>query len=222
MAGRLIRFYLDNGADTRLPGRAKHFRTSEIFPHGASHQPADTSNPFHQFPSLSTYVGGGLPVTVRNRSSRNATILDWEPGQDSLVDKAQTIENLPSILHEACHAGLATAVLLLLEAGADAKLPDEDGDTPLHPLARCNRGVGNQDFNVWDTLIKAFRTAGADINAVNKFGATPLIYAVMPHLGRSLEMVKALTMNGASFKDVSPDGRTLFHFLTDAENTYEW
>ena len=159
---------------------------------------------------------------MRNRSSRNATILDWEPGQDSLVDKAQTIENLPSILHEACHAGLATAVLLLLEAGADAKLPDEDGDTPLHPLARCNRGVGNQDFNVWDTLIKAFRTAGADINAVNKFGATPLIYAVMPHLGRSLEMVKALTMNGASFKDVSPDGRTLFHFLTDAENTYEW
>ncbi len=59
------------------------------------------------------------------------------------------------------------AALLLIELGADPKIPDLFGDTPLH------YAIKNQNIPVAESLIKA----GAGINEKDDNGATPLHYA---------------------------------------------
>lgn len=61
------------------------------------------------------------------------------------------------------------AALLLIELGADPKIPDLFGDTPLH------YAIKNQNIPVAESLIKA----GAGINEKDDNGATPLHYAAL-------------------------------------------
>jgi ankyrin repeat protein len=149
-------------------------------------------------PGLFDYANGFLPN-------------DWETG------------SLPiTMLEGACRQGLATAVLLLIRAGANINaMAASESNKPMHRLACC-ANPANHDFHVWDTLIKEFIRAGADVNAQNRLAKTPLCFAVSPRRGRNLDMVKALVMNGASWQHRDFEGKSMFHYLTDEDNTYEW
>ena len=55
----------------------------------------------------------------------------------------------------------------LIQSGADPKILDKDGETPIHHAAR---GFYNATAEIIRTLVKA----GVDVNARNKLGRTPL------------------------------------------------
>ena len=71
-------------------------------------------------------------------------------------------------LYYACMKGARDIVKLLIDAGADVSLANNQSLTPLHSMARS----GNKD------IIKLLLDAGADINATDKEGRTPLLYTV--------------------------------------------
>jgi ankyrin repeat protein len=126
-----------------------------------------------------------------------------------------------TMLEGVCDEGYATAILLLIKAGAKVDWQTSEGKTPLHRLASCKNPSGH-NFHVWDTLIKEFIKAGADINAVSETGDTPLLSAMFPHQYRSLDMVKALVMNGAWWDYKNQYGETMFHRLVVNGQTYRW
>jgi len=69
--------------------------------------------------------------------------------------------------------GVAKGVQLLLAHGADARAADEDGGTALHAAAQF--GFGTRDrlraVTLWDSLL----AGGADVDALNGAGLTPLL-----------------------------------------------
>ena len=75
------------------------------------------------------------------------------------------------------------AVGILLEAKADVKLPNENGATPLHIAADCNKEhfANEEKFAVYqkniETIIDDLLKKGADANADDKSGKTPIDYA---------------------------------------------
>lgn len=155
------------------------------------------------------------------RSHRQITSREQHMGIEPDYTAPKTPIELPSILHEACDEGLPTAVLLLIGNGANVRLEDSQGDTPLHLLACCKKPKPTEiGFHAWDALIKEFIKKGADVNAANQWRATALSYAVAPHPNRSLDMVKALTTNGANFHHRDDRGRTLFHILVNEHDSY--
>ena len=82
------------------------------------------------------------------------------------------------------------AVSSLLEGGADANAPEEDGATPLHWAVRWD------DLQAADLLLGA----GADAGAANDYGVTPLSLAC---INRNPAMVGKLLAAGAD-----PDAAT--------------
>lgn len=63
-------------------------------------------------------------------------------------------------------------VQFLFDNGADIKLPDKDGDTPLYLLIK-KVDLGHVE-NEYKKILEKFLQRGADVNAKNKYGQTPL------------------------------------------------
>ena len=84
----------------------------------------------------------------------------------------------------------------LVELGAEVNVHDVAGYTPLH---YC---FSRQDVNVVYEMGKKLVAKGAKVNAVNRFGATPLM---APVRGKDLEATKLLLQLGAdpSIKDLN-------------------
>src|ERR1700704_4847766 len=70
---------------------------------------------------------------------------------------------------EAVQAGTRGAAVKLIDQKVDVKSASADGTTALHWAAH------NGDADLVDRLIKA----GADVNAKNEFGSTPLVEAAL-------------------------------------------
>jgi ankyrin repeat protein len=90
---------------------------------------------------------------------------------------------------------MQTAALLLLEMGADPRIPDIYGQTPLHAA------IKNQNIPVAESLIKA----GAGINEIDDNGATPLHYAALHGFFYEADM---LLYYGADINIKAKDGTT--------------
>lgn len=92
------------------------------------------------------------------------------------------------------HARASKKIMLLLEAKADPKLPNNDGFTALHIAA----GEGN--LNVVASLL----AAGADVNSTNHIGLTPLMEASLKKRnwpeGLQEQLVQMLLKAGANIK----------------------
>ncbi len=71
------------------------------------------------------------------------------------------------VLHEAIRAGSPDTVKLLLAYGADPNKPDDDGDTPLHRIAKRLNFLGREELLESAELLAA---AGANSNIANKNG----------------------------------------------------
>jgi len=92
------------------------------------------------------------------------------PGAISLrQDRGRSTQLTP--LHFAAYLGRSQMVLALLVAGADPGLTDGEGMTPLHMTGMAVTTIDILDCA--DYLLKY----GADINAVDKQGRTPLGWA---------------------------------------------
>jgi ankyrin repeat protein len=87
----------------------------------------------------------------------------------------------------ACWKGRADLVSLLLERGANVKAVRSDGLNVLH--CACMNGAFGKE------IIPLLVKAGADVNAVDKFGKTALTYAITRSYDFGKEMLKYLPSN---------------------------
>lgn len=97
-------------------------------------------------------------------------------------------------LHAAAAAGSASAVRMLLEAGADARVRRDNGDTPLHRAATGE---------IAELLFLASRDVTADQH--NEFRQTPL------HCAQEREVTAVLLRCGASLSALDYRGSTPLH-----------
>jgi ankyrin repeat protein len=91
--------------------------------------------------------------------------------------------------------GLLCGVGAISAFGADARVPDPDGTTPLHWAAR------HDDLATAAALIKA----GADVKAANRYGVTPINLAAT---NGSAAMIRKLLDAGVDPNSATPSGET--------------
>jgi uncharacterized protein len=91
--------------------------------------------------------------------------------------------------------GLLWGVGAISAAGAEARLPDPDGTTPLHWAVR------HDDLKTAEALIEA----GADVKAANRYGVTPINLAAT---NGSAAMLRKLLEAGVDPNSAMPSGET--------------
>ena len=105
-------------------------------------------------------------------------------------------------LHYAARENMVSAVELLLDAGADANARTEHGKTPLHFSARCGQRTA------LPLLLK-----GANVNAVDNDGNTPLHSACLNPAFRIEEVVDLLLKRGGLEAAVNNASQTPLQLL---------
>lgn len=116
-------------------------------------------------------VGGGL---INARDSLGATVL---------------LTVVKSLTMSSCAAAVET-VRVLLAAGADPDMADEEGVTPLHWCVIVSAREGTPLLEVLQLLLRA----GADVNRADKDGWTPLYSCVYYNCP---QMIPPLLLAGA-------------------------
>lgn len=113
-------------------------------------------------------------------------------------------ENGRSLLSYAidnCEVNYIDVINILIDKGADVNLSGGVfNDSPLHRL--CARAHPNL------SLLQALISHGADINAPNNLGKTPVFYILFNF---SLPLLKLLSANGANILHLDNNGNTLLH-----------
>lgn len=102
-------------------------------------------------------------------------------------------------LHIAINANRFAAARVLLEAGADANVPDKRGNTPLHMVERLQSSVRKKEF------VQLLKDHGADLNIRNSDGEALLHIAVKK---RDDELIKFLLSLGVSSMVKNNEGKT--------------
>jgi ankyrin repeat protein len=115
-------------------------------------------------------------------------------------------------LYRAVRAIDLASVKLLVDAGANPALALKDGSTPLMAAAGLGAPRGGDeevteagDRNDPVEVMKLLVEKGADVNAVNNLGMTPMHYAVQRGVDRIIEY---LASKGARFDIKNKQGRT--------------
>ena len=157
--------------------------------------------------------GNGIPEAYLSLSTLHATIITG-----NLQITAELIKNGADVnkkiemdpdgnigstpLHLACTYFSEKIIFLLLDNGAICNTAKNDGRTPLHLAALKDKN---------GTVIRRMINAGADVNAKDKYGWTPLSCASR---NGHLDVVIALMGAGADLNAKTNDGSTLLHFAS--------
>jgi hypothetical protein len=188
------------------PGRAQRERTKELV------QAVTYSDAFTVKWLLSQGADAnakdvpGTPLVLRAISQRNSDIaaLLWKAGAETSLDSMLLIEAMNGHVNE---------VETLLRQGAKVNTPDEDGDAVLAYTAATRFDSPNIQ-----SVIRLLVRHGAQVNARNKKGLTPLISAADQG---SFHAVKALLHCGADVSAKDKEGDTALscaQFLWAAED----
>lgn len=118
-------------------------------------------------------------------------------------------EHGQTVLHYAAEF-FDTGILedLLASPKAEPDIRDEDGQTPLHHAALANR----------ERAVRLLLAKGADIDAVNKWGMTPLIRAAQTSLTEAGEAAQELMKRGADKDAQDERGRTALYYAATSPN----
>ena len=139
-------------------------------------------------------------ISKANESAEHASIANMLIRAYKLankdIDQVNNKGNSP--LHLAAENGCAGMVASLIRTHAYVKRTNIDGITPLH-LA-CSR---NGNVFVVEQLVRA----GADVNAYDKVGCTPLFYAIA---AEKTDIVRFLLSNGADVKNARAQHAMLY------------
>ncbi len=164
--------------------------------------PPDSENGVSHFDVVTLLVGKGADV--------NAQYAKRIPPR-----QAQGEINVPpgaTALYRAVRAIDFASVKLLIDAGANPALALKDGSTPLMAAAGLGAPRGGDeevteagDRNDPVDVMKLLVEKGADVNAVNDLGMTPMHYAVQRGSDR---IVEYLAGKGARFDIKNKQGRT--------------
>jgi ankyrin repeat protein len=108
---------------------------------------------------------------------------------------------LSSCTHATAGADIEGTFELLVAAGANVNLKNDQGQTPI--FSAC-----------WDgSAVALLAQAGADLNAKDKFGQTPLMHCVTP------DFAKAMIAAGADLSVRNREGHTAAEAARDMGNT---
>jgi len=108
-------------------------------------------------------------------------------------------------IFEAAETGDQETVARLLKADPKlVKATNAEGDTALHLAAGCRRGEASAL-----PLIRLLLESGADVEARNSSGQTPLLYSSYAGFQRAVEL---LLDKGATFRYQDRNGRTPLHY----------
>ncbi|CAB0044946.1 unnamed protein product [Trichogramma brassicae] len=143
-----------------------------------------------------------LTGTVREPANRPV-----EPINDRQY--ADTLDELNSIpLHWALRCSDEKAVKLLMTRGVNLNSPDEEGLAPLHLI--CMRRDNDYVVKLFFKISKEARKT-LQVNARDKFGRTPLHYAVAE--GCKKQIVRELLGRGADPNMANKEGSTPLHII---------
>ena len=109
-----------------------------------------------------------------------------------------------TILHNAARSGYGRLAALLLSAGQNPDVRDNDRETPLHYLAYATDKEKIDRLNI----ARLFVQAGANIDARNKNNRTPLYLAVK---GKCQQSALALIQCGANVNQTAGRGSILYY-----------
>ncbi len=112
-------------------------------------------------------------------------------------------------IHYLAQKGDIEAMQVLLDNKADINMRDKDGNNVVHYLVK-----GGMTNEVTNAFVDA---KGADLNAVNNMGQTPLMLAVKQ--GESWYVAKdckIVFQNDVNVQDI--DGKTVVHYVVEANN----
>jgi hypothetical protein len=118
------------------------------------------------------------------------------PGETRVFDCNKPDPHGDTALLLACKAGLLVLATMLMDAGANVSVANEQGDTAL--LLACKAGSLE--------LATRLKDAGADVSVANTQGETPLLAALA---AGNLELAKVLLRWGADVKAERRDGAGL-------------
>ena len=152
--------------------------------------------------SLCLAVLAGLVLAASNE---NPDVIALNLGSVAHFEAKPNITGTP--LHvAAAYNGFLSSTTDLLDAGADPKARDEDGNTPLHWAAGFN----------WNPLIVfVLLHAGADLKARDQDGNTPLHWAAAST--ENPKIVEMLLEVGTDTKARDKHGRTPFDYAKSNE-----
>jgi ankyrin repeat protein len=123
----------------------------------------------------------------------------------SAASAADTIASKDLRLVEAAKARNSAAAVTLLQKRVDPNIAEPDGTTALHWAVRYDEAM------LVDRLIKA----GANVNAVNRYGVTPIALACESASGA---VVEHLLKAGVNANATGPLGETALHTCAHAGN----
>ncbi|XP_077560956.1 uncharacterized protein LOC144175821 isoform X5 [Haemaphysalis longicornis] len=137
------------------------------------------------------------------------------PGPFSIGDPRHDISNggkglgygLPktSALHAACDSAKEDLAMMLVVAGAEVDIPDENGDTAVHHAAGCEQSQ----------ILELLIDAGANMSARNTFNETALHVAIKEN---SVDCARVLAKNikGSDINIQDNAGDTVLHSAINA------
>ena len=148
--------------------------------------------------AVSLLLSHGAPVGTEFGGGRTILMLLCEPKYYNVLSSDTTIEILSAILK---HCGPDHSIL---------NKSDDDQCTPLMYAASLEVDVGVM-------FVYMLLEAGANVNAANKKGKTPLMYSCSNE-GRSAESITDLLIKRGAFTSQTVDGRTDLMYASANEN----